>query len=159
MSQDADNPQQAAGIQEARRNPRRNAGLPSRFSDYDMSFFALCVAEVLIYSEPFTYEEAIHCKESQKWIRAMREEIESLLKNETWVLVVDPGTQKLISCKWIFKKKIEVGEIESIWFQARLVARGFTQVEGIDYTKVFSPVVKHTSIQILLAMTAHFAPA
>ena len=86
----------------------------------------------------------------------MREEIESLLKNGTWILVIDPGTQKLISCKWIFKIKVEMGEVESIRFKARLVARGFIQVEGIDYTEVFSPVVKHTSIIILLAMTAHF---
>lgn len=136
--------------------PKRNVTQPRWFSDYDMSFFALCVAEVIAYAEPATYEEAIKCKESQKWIKAMKEEIESLLKNGTWILVVNPRTQKLISCKWLFKKKVEVGEIESIRFKARLVARGFTQVEGIDYTEVFSPVVKHSSIRILLALTAHF---
>ena len=134
---------------------RTNVWHPSWFSDYDMSFFALCVAEVISYAERATYEEAIRCKERQKWIKAMREEIESLLKNGTWILVDNPETQKLISCKWMFKKKVEVSEVESIRFKARLVARGFTQVEGIDYTEVFSPVVKHTSIMILLALTAY----
>lgn len=70
--------------------------------------------------------------------------------------VENPGAQKLVSYKWIFKKKMEVGEVETIRFKARLVARGFTQVEGIDYTEVFSPVVKHTSIRILLALTTYF---
>lgn len=142
--------------QQPRRNPRRTQKLPDRFSDYDMSFFALCVAEVLLYAEPSTYEEAIRCKKSQTWINTMREETDSLLKNGTWILVKDPHTQKLISCKWIFKKKVEVGEVENIRFKARLVARGFTQVQGNDYTEVFSPVVKHTSIRIVLALTAHF---
>lgn len=119
-----------------------------------MTFFALCVAELMIYSEPTTYEEAIRCKESEKWLKAMREEIESLLKNGTWILVKNPGTQKLVSCKWIFKKKVEAEDVETIRFKARLVARGFTQVEGVDFTEVFSPVVKHSSIRILLALTA-----
>ena len=129
--------QPAAVGQEPMRNPRRNIRLPDRFSDYDISFFALCVAEVLLYAEPSTYEEAIKCKESQKWWKTMKEEIDSLLKNGTWILVKNPGTQKLIGYKWTFKEKIEVGETESIRFKARLVARGFTQVEGIDYTEVF----------------------
>ena len=59
-----------------------------------------------------------------------------------------------MSCKWLFKKKIETADNELIRFKARLVARGFTQEHGVDYTEVFSPVVKHTSIRILLAVVA-----
>ena len=82
----------------------------------------------------------------------MIEEIQSLLKNKTWILVKKPDTQRLMSCKWIFKKKVEVGN--KVRFKARLVARGFTQEEGVDYNEVFSPVVKHASIRILLAIVA-----
>ena len=111
---------------------------PARYSDYEMSFFALCVAEIIEHSEPASYSEAMKSKDRELWMKAMREEIESLLKNWTWILVKNPGTQKLISCKWIFKRKIEVGEAESVRYKARLVARGFTQEEGVDFNEVFS---------------------
>ena len=119
-----------------------------------MLFFALCVAEGIEYGEPSNYREALQSKECQKWMQAMIEEIESLLKNGTWILVDRPDGRKIVSCKWIFKKKIDAAEIDRIRFKARLVARGFTQEQGIDYNEVFSPVVKHTTIRMLLAMVA-----
>ena len=62
----------------------------------------------------------------------------------------------MVSCKWIFKQKQGATENEPIRFKARLVAQGYTQREGIDYTKVFSPVVKHTSIRVLMSIVAQF---
>lgn len=78
-----------------RRNPAKNTRLPSRFSDYDMSFFSLCVAEVFIYTDASTYEEALRSKESQRWIKVMREEIESLLRNGTWILCGESRSSKI----------------------------------------------------------------
>ena len=147
-------PTNNSGWKLTRDRVRREGKRPSKFSDYEMSFFALCVAEIIEHAEQSSYSEAIKSKGKENWLRAMREEIESLLKNYTWILVKNPLTKKIISCKWIFKRKIEVGKTENIRFKARLVARGFTQEEGVDFNEFFSPIVKHTSKRILLALVA-----
>ena len=71
-----------------------------------------------------------------------------------WKLVEKPAKQKVVGCKWILKRKLEETGMDSYIYKARLVARGFTQREGIDYNEIFSPVVKHTSIRIILALVA-----
>lgn len=78
----------------------------------------------------------------------------SLYQNKTWELVDKPKDQKLVSCKWLYKIKEGIPGFQEPRYKARLVARGFTQREGIDYNDIFSPVVKHCSIRILLALTA-----
>src|ERR1051325_9249622 len=88
-------------------------------------------------------------------MKAMDNEIKSLHDNNTW-LIKKPAGARLVSCKWIFKVKEGIEGVVSKRYKARLVARGFTQKEGIDFNDVFSPVVKHRSIQMLLPMVAHF---
>jgi len=85
-------------------------------------------------NESVRYEQAINCPEKKKWKHAMSEEMDSLFRNQTWDLVKKPQGQKLVSCKWIFKHKEGIPGVENSRFKARLVARGFTQREGIDYT-------------------------
>lgn len=117
----------------ARDRTRRTVKQPARFSGSDMLYFALNVVENIDCEEPKNYKEAISCEESRQWILAMREELESLEKNGTWILVDKPKNQKLVSCKWLFKKKAEMTDREMIRYKARLVARGFTQREGVDF--------------------------
>ena len=59
----------------------------------------------------------------------------------------------MVGCKWLYKIK-GAGDKAKPRFKDRLVARGFTQVQGVDFNEIFSPVVRHTSIRILLAITA-----
>lgn len=114
------------------------------------------MTEIIEYEEPATYREAVASKESAPWTIAMNEEIESLHKNQTWELVKPPKGKKIVGCKWVFKRKEGISGEEDARYKARLVAMGYSQKEGVDYNEVFSPVVKHSSIRVLLAMVAAF---
>lgn len=105
-------------------------------------------------SDPGSYKEAITGNDKEKWEAAMKDEIDSLMKNNTWELVERPAKQRIVGCKWIFKRKPEVPGVEKARYKARLVARGFTQREGVDFNEIFSPVVKHTSIRVILSLVA-----
>ncbi|GKA82110.1 retrovirus-related pol polyprotein from transposon TNT 1-94 [Tanacetum coccineum] len=93
-------------------------------------------------------------KPSGSKVRAMKEEMSSLKKNHTWELVDQPPGQKLISCKWLYKIKEGIEGVQKPKYKARVVAWGFTQRAGIDYNEVFSHVARHTSIRVILSLTA-----
>ncbi|CAM8909312.1 unnamed protein product [Rhodiola kirilowii] len=100
--------------------------------------------------EPKTYNQA---KGDPKWCEAMQNEISALERNSTWVITDLPANQSLIDCKWIFRIKLKSdGTIER--YKARVVAKGFTQVEGIDYSETFAPVAKMTSVRCFLTVAA-----
>jgi hypothetical protein len=85
----------------------------------------------------------------------MDEEIASLDKNEAWDLVEFPTRINPIVIKWVFKNKLNAeGKVEK--YKARLVAKGYSQVEGIDFSEIFSPVAKLTSIIFMLFVTVAF---
>ena len=138
----------------SRDRARRQIRPPSRFAQADFIAFALNIADSLELKEPVTYAEAKANKDWISWRKAMDEEIKSLKTNEAWILVSRPKGKKVIGCKWVYKLKPEIPEVEKARFKARLVAKGYSQVEGIDYHDVYSPVVKDTSIRLILAIAA-----
>jgi hypothetical protein len=75
--------------------------------------------------------------------------------NQFWNLVDLPDGVRPIECKWIYKKKKDIDGNVQI-YKAQLVAKGFRQVQGVDYNKTFSRIAMLKSIQIILAIAAYF---
>ncbi|KAH9806495.1 hypothetical protein KPL71_002780 [Citrus sinensis] len=138
----------------ARDRVRKEVRAPVRYGYADLIAYTLLCADELTIEEPANFSEAMESVHCDKWLKAMQDEMESLQRNQTWTLIPNPGNKRLISCKWIFKRNEGIPDVEPPKYKARLVARGFTQREGVDFNEIFSPVVKHSSIRILLAMVA-----
>jgi hypothetical protein len=102
--------------------------------------------------EPKKVFEAL---EDPDWFDAMHEELNNFKRNNVWVLVEKPREcRNVIGTKWIFKNKQDEHGI-IVRNKARLVAQGFSQVEGIDFGETYAPVARLESICILLAYTTH----
>ncbi|KAH9707327.1 Integrase catalytic domain-containing protein [Citrus sinensis] len=105
--------------------------------------------------EPSTFHEALNSSDVALWMTAMQEEIEALHKNKTWELIPLPRGRKAIGNKWVYKIKRD-GNDQVERYRARLVVKGYAQKEGIDFNEIFSPVVRLTTVRIVLAMCATF---
>lgn len=103
--------------------------------------------------EPESFQEVVSHKEKEKWLLAMQDEMESLQKNNTYEIVELPRGKKALRNKWVFKLKKD-GNGEVVKYKARLVVKGFQQKKGIDFDEIFSPVVKMTSIRVILGLVA-----
>ena len=85
------------------------------------------------------------------WRQAMDNEFRALLKNDTWHLIPPRPGLNVIDCKWVFKiKQKPDGSVDC--YKARLVAKGFKKQYGVDYDDTFNPVVKPTTIRLLLSL-------
>nr|GEV53768.1 putative retrotransposon Ty1-copia subclass protein [Tanacetum cinerariifolium] len=103
--------------------------------------------------EPANYKAALLDPESEKWLNAMNVVMKSMKDNEVWVLVELPPNGKTVGSKWLFKKKTDMDGVVHT-YNARLVAKGYTQTSGIDYEETFSPFADIRAIRILIAIAA-----
>ncbi|OAE32229.1 hypothetical protein AXG93_4525s1100 [Marchantia polymorpha subsp. ruderalis] len=116
------------------------------------------LGEALITEDGSLYSsvESQSVPEKLDWDAAMRKKMKSLHDNQTWKLVELSNKKRAIDCKWVYTMKdVSTNAVEKI-FKARLVAKGFEQRKSIDYTEVFSPVAKFSTI-CLCALVTLFA--
>jgi hypothetical protein len=150
-------------VGERRISSRKNKGQPSqKFGDLSWPKKSSKTARTATTAyiahlsvEPQTYEEAMsESVEGERWKKAMESELESMEKNKAWELTELPPGRTAISTKWVYRYKWdENGNI--IRYKARLVARGFSQVYGVDYMDTFAPVAKMSSLRTLLSIAVH----
>jgi hypothetical protein len=87
-------------------------------------------------------------KDRHLWVDACLEELKSLQKRNVYELVDLPEGRKAIKNRWVFNVKSDGRK------RARLVAKGFSQIEGIDFDELFSPVVRYETTQLILGVAA-----
>ena len=112
--------------------------------------YAMAAAAVV---DPVTVKEAMDRSDASLWMDAMNDEMDSLLKNQTWILESAPKDRQVVSCRWILKSKLNPDSTLSKR-KARLVARGFSQVPGVDFYETFAPVVRYESVRLILSLVA-----
>jgi len=131
--------------------PRReNAG---KFTSTRYNHQAFLATRCLDPDEPASYTEALNSTLAPVWNITIDEELKSILANGTWEIVDLPRGRTPVKCRWVFRVKRGANS-EVVRYKARLVAKEFTQQYGIDYLETFAPVVKLTSLRIILALAA-----
>ena len=154
-----DRMQRAELLREMASAPRRSSRAPvpnPRFANADnvarrgrrLGYAELLAVALVGGRDPSTYAEAMRSAEAEEWKAACQYEIDALAKNGTWVLMDLPPGRKAVKSKWVFKLKAD-GR-----YRARLVAKGFTQIPGLDFDETFSPVARFESLRMLLALAA-----
>jgi hypothetical protein len=103
--------------------------------------------------EPRTFRQAMASLDSDKWCEAAALEYNTLVENGTWEIVELPPGKKAIGSRWVWKIKYHSdGTIER--YKARVVAKGYLQHPGFDYTDVFSPTYRPAALRLVLALAA-----
>ncbi|MCW4346512.1 MAG: reverse transcriptase domain-containing protein [Candidatus Thiodiazotropha endolucinida] len=139
------------------RYPERERKPPKHLDDYVSDFDEdQCMSNVdycyRVSSFPQSYKEAIGSADSENWKKAMSEEMNSLRENETFTLTTLPEGRKSVGGRWVFTVKESSDGSKS--YKARYVAKGYSQVEGIDYKETFAPTANMTSIRSLMQIAA-----
>ena len=105
-----------------------------------------------IHVVPFSVFEALT---DSNWKKAMMDEYQALLKNNTWELVPATDNQHTVSNKWVYRVKHEA---DGSWdkYKGRLVAKGFQQTTGVGFFETFSPIIKPSTIRIVFTLAVTY---
>jgi hypothetical protein len=120
----------------------RESRSPVRFGAY------MALVTSITDTEPQAFAQAV---DQQVWREAMVEEYDSIVCNDVWEVVPRPVGKSVVTSRWLYKTKYAAnGSIEK--HKARFVARGFSQIKGVDYDETFASVARYTSIKSIIAI-------
>jgi hypothetical protein len=106
-----------------------------------------------IHGEPETLEEALRSDESHNWSAAVENELDQIEKLNTWEIVEAPPDANILKNRYVFRlKRDQTGEVAK--HKARLVVKGYSQIRGLDYVDTYAPVIKLTTLRVLLTLAA-----
>ena len=141
-------------VEDFRRSKRKKRKVIRLIDELTNFSFALAIRGKL--PEPRSYIEAMRSPQMEKWQEAMIEEYGSLLTNDTWTLVRRTNDMHVISTKWVYVIKYDEHSVP-VRYKARLVARGFHQKLGIDFKDTYAPVVRFTTIRVMLKIAVEWS--
>jgi transposase InsO family protein len=143
--------------------PKRTVRAPIRDDDprYSVSSYSTRkrtaeqakVAKSDTSGDPRTYAQAMARDDAAEWEAACEAEHRAFERMGVYEVVPHPKDRKVVGSKWVFRiKRGPDGAIQK--YKARVVAQGFTQIEGVDYDETFAPVAKFASLRVILALAA-----
>jgi len=98
-------------------------------------------------------KEAVQGINAEDWNRAIASELKSIIKNDAWEMVPRPDTGKILGSRLVLRHKFaQDGTVER--YKARIVAKGFAQVPGVDFDDTFAPVARLESIRLIASLAA-----
>ena len=103
--------------------------------------------------KPKSAQDAVLGTNKKEWASSMADEMMSLIDNKVFDIVRKPSNRKIVSCRWVYALKRN-GSGDVYRFKSRLVAKGYSQTQGIDYDEVFAPVVRYDTLRFLMAYSA-----
>ena len=105
-----------------------------------------------VSSFPQTYQEALQSPDSENWEGAMKEEMNSLLENDTFTVTTLPDGRTPVGGRWVYT--IKEGAGGDITYKARFVAKGYSQIKGMDFQETFAPTESMVSVRVLCQLAA-----
>lgn len=102
---------------------------------------------------PSTLQQALNSIEATHWKRAVHDELTALTSKHVWIETPTPKGKPIVTPRWVFAKKHDA-QGHLVRHKARLVARGFTQIHGLNYDETYSPVARYDSLRIIARLAA-----
>ena len=131
-------------------NPRLNVAREFSFGSGQCVKHFVGVAALECNALPKTFSDAVSGVDAELWKKGIQDEMDALVKMNTWELVKLPHGRKALGCKWVLTIKNKSDGTKR--YKARLVVKGFMQESGIDYQETFAPVIKIQTLRILLGI-------